>query len=81
MNNPNILIIQRRSGIGDMCAFLPFIRKISEFKKNHQITILTSKKSKSDQLLKHDPYLKNIIFYENYKSFYSLIGLIKKKKI
>jgi len=79
-NSDNILIIQRRSGIGDMCAFLPFIRKISEYKKNYHITILTSKKSQSDQLLKHDPYLKNIIFYENYKSLYSLISLIRKKK-
>lgn len=80
MTRSKILIIQRRSGIGDMCAFLPFIRKISEIKKNFNITILTSKKSKSDQLLKNDPDLKKIFFYEDYKNIFSLIFFFKKNQ-
>lgn len=80
MSRAKILIIQRRSGIGDMCAFLPFIRKISEIRKNYQITILTSKKSKSDQLLNNDPDINNIFFYEDYKNIFKLFTFFRKNQ-
>lgn len=81
MTNKKILIIQRRPGIGDMCVFLPFIHKICEVKKNYEFTLLTSKRSKSEELLEYDPFIKKIVFYENFSGFlgfFKFIFFLKK---
>lgn len=77
MIRKKILIIQRRSGIGDMCAFLPFIRKIIEYRKGSDVYIFTSSRSKADELLENDPVIKNIVFYENYKTTKDFIRFLK----
>lgn len=77
MIRKKILIIQRRSGIGDMCAFLPFIRKISEYRTGSDFYIFTSSRSKADELLEYDPVIKNIVFYENYKTTKDFIRFLK----
>lgn len=80
MRKSKILIIQRRPGIGDMCAFLPFIRKIIEVKKKFSFYLLTNKRSRADQLLKYDGNIKNIFFYEDIEKIFKFIKFIKQHK-
>lgn len=61
-----------------MCVFLPFIRKIIEFRKNYNFYIFTSSRSKADQLLENDPIIKNIIFYQNLKTTREFMKFLKK---
>ena len=77
------LVIQRRPGIGDLCLFLPFIHKIAKNLNFKKIDLITSSRSKSNQILYDDPYVDNIINYENFKGIngsFKLINFLRKNK-
>ena len=84
MDKDNMLIVQRRPGIGDMCIFLPFIHKISEENPNYNTLLLINKRSSAKKILKYDKFIKKI-FYVNEKNFLykylQLHNIIKKEKI
>jgi len=63
-----IAIIQTRSGIGDMCVFLPAIHFIAK-NNNTKVTLITSKKSKSKDFLFQDHFIEDIIYYDEKKKF------------
>lgn len=75
-----IAIFQNKPGIGDMCIYLPFIQSIAKY-YSQQIYIFTKSRSKSKELLKYDPYIKEIIYTDdklNFKNYFSMISFIKK---
>lgn len=65
--NKKILIIQLRPGLGDFCMFLPRCHEIALNNPNYDITVLTKKNTKADQLLFHDHLIKNVAFIDNNK--------------
>lgn len=73
-----ILVVQARSGIGDMCLFLPFIQKISQL-ENKKITILTKKRSATKFLIQKDPHIEEVIYLPK-KIDLNFLKLLKKKK-
>ena len=76
-----IAIIQTRSGIGDMCIFLPAVHFIAK-NYNTKVTLITSKRSKSKDFLFQDHLIEDIIYYDeknNFKSFRLLKTLFLKK--
>lgn len=78
-----ILIIQLRPGLGDLCMFLPRCHEVAKANPNHEIYLLTKENTKADQLLKYDPYVKNIFFIDKDKkkiSFYTLYKFFKINK-
>lgn len=84
MTKKKILIIQRRPGIGDMCLFFSCIDNICNKFNNFEKLLLTSKRSKSEQILKNYKKINQIYFYENFKGFFGffkLIFFIRSKKI
>ena len=78
-----ILIIQLRPGLGDLCMFLPRCHEIAKANPNHEIYLLTKENTKADQLLKYDPYIKNIVFIDKDMkkiSFHKLFRFFKINK-
>ena len=78
-----ILIIQLRPGLGDLCMFLPRCHEIALNNNKYEITLLTKKNTKADQLLINDPYIKNIEFIDkdnHKKNFLELFKFFKKNK-
>lgn len=65
--NKKILIIQLRPGLGDFCMFLPRCHEIALNNPNYDITVLTKKNTKADQLLFHDHLIKNVAFIDDNK--------------
>ena len=55
-----ILIIQKRVGIGDFCVFLPPINEIAKFFNNHQIDILTQKRTQAKEFTFDHKYINEI---------------------
>lgn len=72
-----ILAIQTRPGIGDMCVFLPLIHEISK-RENVKISILAKKRSCCDELVQHDPYIEEVIYYPD-KFNFNFLNLLKSK--
>ena len=60
-----ILIIQLRPGLGDFCMFLPRCHEIAIHNPNYEITVLTKKNTKADQILFHDHLIKNVSFIDD----------------
>lgn len=58
----NILIFQNRPGIGDCIIFLSAIHEIARKNQGAKIFLVTKKRSKARELLKDDPYIKNILY-------------------
>ena len=52
-----ILIIQKRVGIGDFCVFLPTINEIAKFFNNHQIDVLTQKRTQAKEFTFDHKYI------------------------
>ena len=79
----DILIVQTRIGIGDLCMFLPFIKKIS-VENDESIDLLTKKRTQAKLLLKYEDYIDNIYYIKNLSNslsnFFKIIYLILKKK-
>lgn len=65
--NKKILIIQLRPGLGDFCMFLPRCHEIALNNPNYDITVLTKKNTKADQILFHDHLIKNVAFIDDNK--------------
>lgn len=72
-----ILIIQLRPGLGDFCMFLPRCHEVAKKNPDYDITILTKKNSKADQLLTYDPFIKNIEFIDKDDSKMNIFDLFK----
>ena len=79
----DILIVQTRIGVGDLCMFLPFIKKIS-FENDKSVDLLTKKRTQAKLLLKYEDYIDNIYYIKNLSNslsnFFKIIYLILKKK-
>ena len=60
----NILIIQTRPGIGDLCIFLSSMHQIAKKNENSNIFLLTKKRTQAKSILKDDNYIKNIFFID-----------------
>ena len=58
----NILIIQTRPGIGDLCIFLSSMHEISKKNVGSNIFLLTKKRTQARNILSEDKYIKNILF-------------------
>ena len=58
-----ILVVQNKMGIGDMIIYLPFIDAISK-KFNTPVSILVKQSSKTEQFLKDNKNIENIIILE-----------------
>lgn len=77
-----IAVFQNRPGIGDMCLFLPMIHSISKY-YSEKIHLFTKSRSKSTELLKYDPYVKDISYTDKEletKNFLSKVLFLKKLK-
>ena len=78
-----ILILQTRPGIGDLCIFLSAIHEIAKKNPEKEITLITTKRTKANEILENDPYIKKIIFLDNdiynfNKGFFSKFFKLKK---
>ena len=73
-----LLVIQARPGIGDLCVFLPFIHKLCEKYKDYEVTLITKKRTRANELLKHDPFIKNILYLSDENRFKLNLDLFKK---
>ena len=78
-----ILILQTRPGIGDLCIFLSAMHEIAKKNPENEITLITATRTKADEILENDPYIKKIIFLDkdiyNYKEgFFSKFFKLKK---
>tara|TARA_B100000989_G_scaffold288643_1_gene259556 strand:- start:49 stop:978 length:930 start_codon:yes stop_codon:yes gene_type:complete len=60
----NILIIQTRPGIGDLCIFLSSMHEIAKKNKGSNIFLLTKKRTQAENILADDKYIKNVLFIE-----------------
>ena len=60
----NILIIQTRPGIGDLCIFLSSMHEIAKKNKDDKIFLLTKKRTQAKNILKDDLYIKNVFFID-----------------
>ena len=58
----NILIIQTRPGIGDLCIFLSSMHQIAKKNEGSNIFLLTKKRTQAENILLDDKYIKNILF-------------------
>ena len=70
-----ILIIQLRPGLGDFCMFLPRCHEIAKKNPDYEVTVLTKKNSKAEQLLFYDPLIKNIEYIDKENSKMNIIKL------
>ena len=78
-----ILILQTRPGIGDLCIFLSAMHEIAKKNPENEITLITATRTKADEILENDPYIKKIIFLDNdiynfNKGFFSKFFKLKK---
>ena len=82
----NILIIQTRPGIGDLCIFLSSMHEIAKKNKGSNIFLLTKKRTQAKNILADDKYIKNIIFtdrgeknskHSGIKGFFRLLNELK----
>ena len=76
-----ILIIQKRVGIGDFCVFLPTINEIAKFFNNHQIDILTQKRTQAKEFTFDHKYINEIFYVPNIiylKRVYGFLNHIRK---
>jgi len=79
----NILVIQARPGIGDMCVFLPCIKEIGKKYSNYDLHILTKKRSYGKDFLKYDKCIKKIFYLPEeagIKLNYSILKFIRQNK-
>ena len=60
----NILIVELRPGIGDLCMFLPRFHEISDKYPNSHICLLTKTRTKALELLKFDKKIHKIEFID-----------------
>ena len=83
----NILIIQTRPGIGDLCIFLSSMHEIAKKNIGSDIFLLTKKRTQARNILADDKYIKNIIFtdrgeknskHSGIKGFFRLLNELKK---
>jgi len=83
----NILIIQTRPGIGDLCIFLSSMHEIAKKNVGSDIFLLTKKRTQARNILADDKYIKNIIFtdrgekdskHSGIKGFFRLLNELKK---
>ncbi len=81
------LIIQTRSGVGDLCMFLPYIQQIKEHNKDFEFTLITKERTSAKQILKYDPSVNQIVYLEDeileitnskINNFFKLLKFIKK---
>lgn len=63
--------------MGDLCMFLPRCHEIAKANPNDEIFLLTKQNTKADQLLKYDPYIKNIVYIDKNKIKKSFFFLVK----
>ena len=83
----NILIIQTRPGIGDLCIFLSSMHEIAKKNKDDKIFLLTKKRTQAKNILKDDLYIKNVFFidreevgskHSGIKGFFRLLSELKE---
>lgn len=79
--NLKILIIQLRPGIGDLCMFLPRIHEIAKKYPGSNVTLMTKSRSKATEILRYDPYIKEIFYIDekNSKKKFKILFLFFKK--
>ena len=79
--NHKILIIQLRPGIGDLCMFLPRIHEIAKKYSGSSVTLMTKSRSKASEILRYDPYIKEIFYIDekNIKKKFKVLFLFFKK--
>ena len=75
-----ILVIQNRPGIGDMCIFLTYIRNIAKKNENSKITLLTKKRTSAIELLNDDDCIHKVYYIDKYNSLKEKSGLFNKLK-
>ena len=63
------LVIQPLPGIGDGIWHMRALQAIARTTDDGQITLLTRKKSQSDQFLKHEPWIKDVLWLDETKHF------------
>lgn len=80
MKNNNILVIQNRPGVGDMCIFIPFIHAIKKKYKDCDIYILTKRRSSAKDLLKYDLNIKEVFYIPENKNFFEKLNFYKNLK-
>ncbi len=78
-----VLVIQQRSGIGDMVILLPYIHSISK-KFNTPVSILAKESSKAADLFAEDDHIDEVITLDKekdgLKGIFNLSKTLKKKK-
>ncbi len=78
-----VLVIQQRSGIGDMVILLPYIHSISK-KFNTPVSILAKESSKAADLFSEDKYIDEVITLDKkkdgLKGIFNLSKVLKEKK-
>ena len=79
-----VLVIQNRMGIGDLVIFLPYIYSISK-ELNTPISLLARQNTRAKDLLKGNPYIKEVITLDRddqnrsgrHQGFFGTLNLIK----
>ena len=59
-----ILILQTRPGIGDLCIFLSSIHEIAKKNLDKEIILVTKKRTRAREILKNDKLIKKIVFID-----------------
>ena len=74
------LVIIKSIGIGDLLILISNIHAISK-KIDRPVTVLAQKNTRACEILKHDPYIKEVIELDEkeVKSFFKIVKKIKSK--
>ncbi len=78
-----ILVFQTRPGIGDLCIFLSSVHQIAKTFRDSEIILITKERTRAKLILKHDPYIKQIIYIdrdEESSKHSGFIGFFNLKK-
>ena len=75
------LVVIKSMGIGDLCILITSIHAISK-KIAKPVTVLAQKNTRAHAILKHDPYVEEVIELneKEIKSFFSIVKKIKPKQ-
>ena len=83
----NIIVIQTRPGIGDLCIFLSSIHEIAKQNKNYKVYLLTKERTRAKNILQNDNFIFEIIYIDREKfisrhsgifGFFNMVQDLKK---
>lgn len=75
----NILIIETRPGIGDLCMYIPRMQEIKNKYPKNRLFLITKKRSKAKEIFKYDHLLDSIEYIEQLRGF-KIFNFLKNNK-